>query len=406
MKRFIADLHVHLGRNSKGKVVKVTASPSLTLGSIVEECATRKGVDLVGIVDCACPQVIQDLRRLIGDGVLAEQADGGLRHKDRVTLILGAEIETAEPGGGVAHYLAYFPYLKHIEEFSGIIARHITNPELSTQRATLSCKQLAALVAATGGVFVPAHAFTPHKSYYGNVAPRLSRVFGAAEAEAIVAVELGLSADTALADRITELEGKTFLTNSDAHSLAKIGREYSAVELERPTFKELMLALRRKNGRRVAANYGLDPRLGKYHRSFCDACNRMAQGPPPVAACEACGRSDHNFVKGVLDRIHEIGDRPQPSHPDHRPPYHYQIPLQFVPGVGPRTLDLLIQRFGSEMAVLHDAGREELSQVVGWEVSGRIVLAREGRLTLQAGGGGKYGKVTGVAPAQDQLALL
>ncbi|MCU6339923.1 endonuclease Q family protein, partial [Enterobacter quasiroggenkampii] len=87
--------------------------------------------------------------------------------------------------------------------------------------------------------------------------------------EIIDAVELGLSADTEMAGCISELDRFTLLTNSDAHSLSKIAREFNSLAMASPTFKEWAMALRREAGRGVTANYGLNPRLGKYHRTSC-----------------------------------------------------------------------------------------------------------------------------------------
>jgi PHP family Zn ribbon phosphoesterase len=95
---------------------------------------------------------------------------------------------------------------------------------------------------------------------------------------------------------------------------------------------------------------------------------------------------------GVLDRIVQIQDTFEPESPDHRPPYHYQIPLQFVPKVGSVRLNRLINRFGSEMAVLHEATPQALAQTIGTEIADLIVKAREGKLAVQAGGGGRYGR--------------
>ncbi|GAJ23099.1 unnamed protein product, partial [marine sediment metagenome] len=134
-------------------------------------------------------------------------------------------------------------------------------------------------------------------------------------------------ADTEIADHLKELAKYTFLTNSDAHSLPKIGREYNIIELEKANFKEILLALQRKEGRKIYANYGLDPKLGKYHRTFCEICNYTATSNPPVYQCEKCG-SD-KIVKGVFDRIVEIGDYQQSVSPSHRPPYYHQVPLEF-----------------------------------------------------------------------------
>jgi PHP family Zn ribbon phosphoesterase len=94
----------------------------------------------------------------------------------------------------------------------------------------------------------------------------------------------------------------------------------------------------------------------------------------------------------VLDRIVQIADYNEPQAPGHRPHYQYQVPLQFVPGVGTVTLNKLINRFGSEMAVLHEAEPEELTQTVGTKIATLIVHARQGTLPLKAGGGGNYGK--------------
>ncbi|HWQ30356.1 MAG TPA: TIGR00375 family protein, partial [Negativicutes bacterium] len=138
------------------------------------------------------------------------------------------------------------------------------------------------------------------------------------------------------------------------------------------------------------ANYGLDPRLGKYHRSFCTGCDTLIHGEPPVLSCPVSKR--HHVVVGVRDRIEEITDRAVPDLAGHGA-YHYQVPLEFLPGVGPRTIDRLIEHFGNEMNVLHKASPEELKEVVKENIADRIILAREGRIGIDAGGGGIYGRV-------------
>lgn len=404
MRSYYVDLHVHVGENGQGKPVKITASRKLTLSALVRHSWERKGMDVVGVIDCACTGVLQDLRKLIDDGVLMELPEGGLRHRDRVTIIAGAEVEAVEPDGGVSHHLCYFPFLRNLAEFSRVMSRYITNMELSSQRCGLPARELLAVVSATGGVLVPAHAFTPHKSAYGNACRRLHELFGDGFTE-LAAVEMGLSADLALADRIAELESLTLLSNSDAHSLGKIGREYNLIRMEAPNFRELMLAFKREAGRGVEAHFGMDPRLGRYHRSYCHGCERALEGPPPVLECPQC-RDPKQFVRGVLDRVAEIGDYPEARSPAHRPPYRYQVPLNFVPGLGQRNLDHLIGYFGSEMAVLHRAPKEQLAGLVGWDLASQIVLARQGELRLAAGGGGLYGKVEGVKAKSQQLSLF
>ncbi len=404
LKSYYVDLHVHLGRSEDGSPIKITASSQLTFANCIKEAVDRKGLDILGIVDCSSRKILKDIHDLMKKGQLIELEDGGLRHRDKVTILLGAEVETSEDEGRkIAHHLVYFPFLKQMEEFSKTMGKYISNMDLSTQRARLTSRELLTIARSLGGVFMIAHAFTPHKSVYGNCAKRISDLFGSRSDE-ISALELGLSSDSYLADRIDELKPITFISNSDAHSLAKLGREYNVMELEKPTFKEVILALKRQSGRKVSANYGLDPKLGKYHRSFCETCEKIiSEEPPPVLECPY--GKDHDLVTGVLDRITVIQDHSEPIHPEHRPRYHYQVPLEFVPGLGPATLNRLIAEFETEMAVLHQASKEDITKVVGWKIANQIILAREGLLPLQAGGGGHYGKVA--APSEiEQLRMI
>jgi PHP family Zn ribbon phosphoesterase len=100
----------------------------------------------------------------------------------------------------------------------------------------------------------------------------------------------------------------------------------------------------------------------------------------------------HKVVVGVRDRLEIIRDRDYPEMQS-RPPYNYQIPLEFIPRVGPKTIDKLIDHFGSEMKVLHDASYEEIAEVVKEDMARNIVLAREGKLGIDVGGGGVYGRI-------------
>lgn len=393
-----ADLHVHLGASDDGRVVKVTAARDLTVANIVAECAERKGIELIGLVDAHSPRVIGDVRRLLAAGEAEEFSGGGIRYRDRVTLILGSEVETGEPDGCSAHHLAFFRDLGAMYEFSRALARHVTNIDLSTQRCRLTAAGLWRLVATLGGTLIPAHVFTPHKGIYGSCATSLAECFPPEALAAIPALELGLSADAELAELIPETAAFAFVSNSDAHSLPKIGREYNALCLRAACYDDLVAALRQRDGLTVEANYGLDPRLGKYHRTVCNVCGWQAAGDPPATACPRCGGA---VTRGVLDRIAEIAQRTagagaglaRPGASARHAPYYHQIPLEYIPGIGPRALARLLAAFGSEMAVLHRAGEAELAAVVGARAARNIVLGRSGRLRLVPGGGGRYGRV-------------
>lgn len=393
-----ADLHVHLGATDDGRVVKVTAARDLTVANIAAECAERKGIELIGLVDAHSPRVIGDVRRLLAAGEAEELSGGGIRYRDRVTLILGSEVETGEADGCSAHHLAFFRDLATMVEFSRALARCVTNIDLSTQRCRLTAAGLWRLVVSLGGTLIPAHVFTPHKGVYGSCATTLAECFPPDGLADIPALELGLSADAALAEQIPETAAFAFVSNSDAHSLPKIGREYNALRLRAACYDDLLAALRQRDGLAVEANYGLDPRLGKYHRTVCNVCGWQAGGEPPATACPRCGGA---VTRGVLDRIVEIAQRAggaaaglaRPGASPRHAPYYHQVPLEYIPGIGPRALARLLAAFGTEMAVLHQAGEAELAAVVGERVARNIVRGRNGQLKLEAGGGGRYGRV-------------
>ena len=394
MEEVFADLHVHIGRSESGKPIKITAARSLNFANIARECADRKGISIVGIIDCASPYVIEDIENFLKTGEAYEIKDGGIIYKDKVCILLGSEVETSEVSRngkcGAAHNVCFFPHLEDIKAFSREMSTHIKNITLSTQRSNVSGYELIDIVEKYNGILIPAHCFTPFKSYYGNCVDKMKDIFRE-KFDKIFAIELGLSADTMLADTISELEDKTFVTNSDAHSLPKIAREYNKMLVEDISFKEVVKALKGEDGRKVLCNYGLDPRLGKYHRTFCDECNQVIETKEPVSVCPKCGSQKVTF--GVFDRIELIKDKKESKSPANRPPYIYQVPLTFVPGLGAKTIDKLLDKFGTEMTILHKLSQDDLEAVMGEKVAKEIILAREGKMKLQAGGGGTYGKV-------------
>ena len=396
MNEIFADLHVHIGRSENGKPIKITGARSLNFANIAKECYERKGIDVVGIIDCASPYVIEDIENFLKTGEAYELKDGGIIYKDKVCIILGSEVETSEKNEdgktGSAHNLCYFPTLKDIKGFSQEMSKHIHNITLSTQRSDVSGYELIDIVEKYNGVLIPAHVFTPFKSYYGNCTRRIERIFKE-KYNKIFAIELGLSSDTYYADKISELAGKQFVTNSDAHSLPKIAREYNKLLVEDVSFKEIFKAIKGEDGRKIICNYGLDPKLGKYNRSFCEDCNCSIETPAPALKCDKCGGT--NITMGVFDRIEMIKDQESTS-PSFRPEYHYQVPLQFMPGVGNKAIEKLLFAFGTEMTILNKVTRDDLESCVGEKLADVIDNARQGKMHIHAGGGGVYGKVENV----------
>lgn len=385
MKDFYVDLHIHIGRTASGKPVKITGSKTLTIPSILQCASSQKGLDMVGVIDCHSPEVLAEIEDLVKQGELKELAEGGLRFQE-TTLIVGSEIEVYDSNcHGPIHVLAFFPTIEKMKAFSHWMSHSVKNISLSTQRIYVEGQVLQHKVYEYEGLFVPAHVFTPFKSLYGKgVKKSLTEVF---DPNYIDAIELGLSSDTHMVRHIKEIQPYPFLTNSDAHSLGKMAREYGRFTLKDANFNELKKALRNQDGRAIRANYGLNPLLGKYHQTVCANCNEQVTSE--MLVCPVCA-SPH-IIKGVSTRIQELSDADIPS--VSRPPYIHQVPLDFIPGLGPKTFERLLQAFGTEMNILHHVTKEQLLDVVPEKLAFLIDKARNGELNIAHGGGGKYGKV-------------
>lgn len=382
---YFADMHIHIGRDIYDRPVKITGSKKLTLTNILKEASRNKGIHLVGVIDSHAPAVQEEMKQLIQEGLATELRDGGIRFEE-VTLILGSEIEVYDEFcQGPLHVLCYFPTLMKIEKFTEWLTTKMKNVTLSSQRYYGTAKELQYKVKELEGIFIPAHVFTPFKSLYGKgVHKSLTEIL---DPDLIDGIELGLSSDTTMADQIKELHNYTFLTNSDAHSLAKIAREYQIIEMEEPSFKEFYWALHNVQGRQIKVNYGMNPKLGKYYLTVCDKC--LTAPKKDVKQCSVCGST--KIIKGVYDRIQELATTNEETR--ERPPYIHQVPLEYLPKLGPKTFNNLLANFGTEMEVIHNASLDELQKVVSKPLAQMIVQMRKGDLAINAGGGGKYGTI-------------
>lgn len=385
LQSILADLHIHIGRSRSGLPVKITASRNMTFTEVVYEAAHHKGLQLIGVIDAQSPPVQQEILQQLETGIFTEHPDGGIVYQD-VTCLLGAEIEVKEPGMKPAHLLAYFPKMAQIIDFTKWLSKHMKNTQLSTQRLYQSAQVLADEVGQREGLLIPAHIFTPFKSVLGSATDHLANLL---PLEKIAAVELGLSSDTNLADEIGELHSFPYLTNSDAHSLPNIGREYNQFQMREASFAEFRKVLTQVEGRKVLANYGLNPKLGKYYRSRCLSCDTLWPAGRLITSCPICGREKK--VRGVRDRIDQLADNRVT--PPMRPPYIYQIPLRMFPKLGPKTLEKLYQQVGTEMVILHQATHAEIASTTNQRLADQIILAREQGLELIEGGGGRYGRI-------------
>ena len=384
MMQVFADFHVHTGA-ARGRPVKMAASHQLTVSASLDWAMRVKGLHIVGLVDAVCDPVLEEIRQLRDAGLLVPVPGGGLLYQSSLLVVLGAEVEIRVSPRGAAHFGCWLPTVEAAADFQTWLKTVQSNTSLSSQVARTEPVRLADEVHARGGLLVVHHAFTPFKGLIGSAADRLANVLPLC---AVDAIELGLSADADMADRLREMREFTFLSNSDAHSLPSIAREFNVLVVRELSFAEIRAACRRVDGRAVEANLGLYPPLGKYYRTRCRRCGAIV-APDPCA----CG-ADADIVQGVWDRIEAIADDDVPVHPPWRAPYRYIVPLSFVPGVGPRTYAKLVQTFGGEAPLVFQPPSERaIAEVVGERLAARIAAALSGRMAVSPGGAGRYGRI-------------
>ncbi len=412
-----ADLHIH-SRYSMGVSNKMTI-PNIIIG------AKQKGINIMGTGDITHKQ----WRAHIKEHLIIKD---DLMYKDGIYFIPTTEIEDMDS----IHHLIILPDLSAAEELENKLqpySKNISKTWGGRPHVNLNGAELLEIVLSVDGLMGPAHAFTPFKAIFrADKYSRLKECYGEL-AHKISFLELGLSADTLLADRISELHKITFLSNSDAHSPTplKLGREFNRFQIQEPSFEEIKKAILRAKGRKIILNAGFDPRLGKYYSSFCKNCKRRVKisiGDKPQRIVpefiiyyypnkelalnflkriqsrkEKCPYCNATLSLGVKDRIELIADTNEGIHPEHRPPYIWVAPLMELirASLGLKTTtsstvmkyyQKMISDFGDEARIIVDSSEEELMKY-DKKLANLIINARKGNLHVSQGGGGIYGMV-------------
>src|SRR5699024_5578860 len=161
---------------------------------------------------------------------------------------------------------------------------------------------------------------------------------------------------------------------------------YQKVLLQQASFEELRKALHVQDGRKIEANYGMNNKLGKYYTTVYQNCNKKITFR--TKECLYCHKM--KIVNSMYDRILILTNYNESK--VSRPTYYYQVPLDYLPGLGPKTYKKLLDRFSTEMEIIHHTSKQDLKEVVSQDIANMIIDNREGIQHIQAGGGGKYGK--------------
>ena len=372
-----ADFHIH-------SCFSMASSKDMLIKNIAPK-SKLKGLQLLGTGDGLHPKwldIIEESTTYKGDGIYSS---------DGMDFVLTTEVE----GKHRIHHVIIIPDLDIAREMSQILPSKNKSID-GRPKTNLGGAELLELAHEYDCLLGPAHAFTPWTGMYKSY----DSIYDCYESKPDF-VELGLSADTDMADTISELKDFVFLTNSDAHSPwpHRLGREFNQIELADISYTSIKKAIENRD---VKANYGLVPNLGKYHMTACTKCFKLVD--PLVARekkmkCECGGR----IKKGVDYRISEIADFTQPIHPDFRPKYVHLMPLaeiisavydkgvttKFVQGIWQKLID----NFQTEINVLINVDLDEIKRIDS-SVSAAIESFRNNTVNIVPGGGGKYGQLS------------
>jgi len=393
--RLIADLHVH-SRFSRA------TSPRMDLESLAH-WAKVKGIGLLGTGDFTHPQWLKELKEsLVPDG-------NGLYRYGGVRFMLTSEISLIWKQDGrvrKVHLLVLAPSLESVERIDhdlGLIGNLASDgrPILG-----ISAQHLAEVVwnAEESAEIIPAHVWTPWFSVFGSRSgfDSLEDCFGA-YTKRIFAIETGLSSDPPMNWRLSALDGLTLISNSDAHSPSKLGREATLFDLPDPSYTAVIEAMKTRDPSCFLGTIEFYPQAGKYHYDGHRKCGIVLSPREAMKLnniCPVCGKP---LTIGVLHRVEDLADRDDGSAMLVRPPYYSLVPLEEIisqaVGVGVKTKTVsreytrLIEEFGDEFRILRDLSQEEMQGRVSPRILQGIMRVRSGDVAIIAGYDGVYGKV-------------
>lgn len=406
--RLIADLHIH-SRFSRA------TSPEMDLPALAR-WAKVKGIDILGSGDFTHPQWFNTL-----EAGFVPAGDGLYRYEETLFMLTAEVAAIWSQAGRVrkVHLLVLAPSLEAAARINCELAQIGNLAADGRPMLGISAKSLVEAIwsAEPNAEVVPAHAWTPWFSVFGSRSgfDSLEECFGE-HRERIFAIETGLSSDPAMNWRLSCLDEIALVSNSDAHSPAKLGREVTLFDLPAASYDGILRAIKEREPTHFLGTIEFFPQEGKYHYDGHRACGIVLAPREAMAKgnrCPVCGKP---LTIGVMHRVEELADRPEGEGSAGRVPYRSLVPLVeviaqaigFQPGTKSVTQEYerLIGHFGSEFRILLDLQEDELRKATSPRLLQAIGKVRAGELDIEPGYDGVYGKVTIPLDAEEQLSLL
>jgi len=268
-------------------------------------------------------------------------------------------------------------------------------------------------------LFFPAHIWTPWFAMFGSKSgfDSVEEAFGDL-ANKIVAVETGLSSDPFMNWRIADLDGRTLVSNSDAHSPRKLGREANLINAEL-NYKDIIGAIR-TNDDRFVGTIEFYPEEGKYHFSGHQKCGISLSAKKAKDLKFICPKCGKKLVLGVEQRVDELADKPFDYVPNQHKVVEYIVPLEIIIAdvLGVKSVNgksvqeeylNMINHLGDEFNLIRKVDLKDVERVSGAKMALAIDKVRKRDLIIEPGYDGVYGVVKIFSQkntAENQLSLL
>lgn len=408
--KLIADFHIH------SKYARACSKDLIPENLAL--WATVKGINLLGTGDCLHPAWLSELKDQLVENRAGLYQLKSKQKSDKASFMLTTEVASIYKQGDKVrrvHNLIFFPNFSAVDKLVVLLEKRGVNLK-SDGRPIMGvpCSELVKLCKEADEKIevVPAHAWTPHFGVFGSLSgfDSITEAFGEM-AKYIFAIETGLSSDPKMNWQIKELDNLSLISNSDAHSLRKLGREANVLEIQpnKFSYEEVIRIIKQKKSSEFIETLEFFPQEGKYHldgHADCKFSCYPTETENLKGLCPVCGKK---LLRGVLSRadylsVRALGEKPQSAIPfQSLIPFEEIIAETFNVGVGSKKVLSayeLITKNNNEFSILLDLSRSELIKLCGDQITESIMRVRKGKVKIEPGYDGVFGKINIYSPEE------
>ena len=404
--RFIADLHIH------SHYSRATSKDMCPEG--IWKWAQLKGISVIGTGDFTHPKWLKELNEKLesnGNGLFSIKKkyrtdDVPVSCRSDVNFILSAEISCIYSKSGKTrkvHSVILVP------DFASAARVNLALSKIGNLHSDgrpilgLDAKELLKITmeASPEALLIPAHAWTPHFSVFGAASgfDSLEECYEELTPH-IYAIETGLSSDPLMNWRLSALDRLTLVSNSDAHSAAKIGREANILDADL-SYSALMNAIKTRTG--FSGTIEFFPEEGKYHYDGHRDCGVSLSPKETIHYDYLCPVCQKKVTVGVMHRIEKLADREEGFRREDAPSFFNIIPLPEIIaeglkcGVNTKKVNelylALLTKLGSEFKILMDVCLDDIERASSPLIREAISRMRVGKVHIAPGYDGEFGKI-------------